>query len=116
VSIQDTASRLLRKYGETVSIRFETGGDIDPATGQTRSAADVVTIIGFGYPSNYEQGEIDGTHIETGDIRLVLERINQRPETSWRCTIDDKSYRIMDVQPIRKSGFDVLYIVQLRQL
>jgi hypothetical protein len=43
-----------------------------------------------------------------------LEKVSVRPEVNATATIDSKTYRIMDVQFIRRSGADIIYICQLR--
>lgn len=114
MSIAATAARLLAKFGEPVSFTATEGGTYDPATGG-KSGGTPLAIEGFGYPSNYNRGEMSGTAIEDGDIRLVCEKLSTRPAVGWNCLVDSINYRVMDVQPIRKTGADIIYIVQLRK-
>jgi hypothetical protein len=109
-----TASRLLAKYGEAVSIIFPVYGATDPITGAVIGTDTSTTINGKGYPAAYHKNDIDGTVIQAGDIRLILELIATRPDVGCLSTIDGTTYRIMDVQPIRLTGEDVIYICQLR--
>lgn len=114
MAIAITASRLLAKYGEEVSLSYATGGGVDPATGEVTTPATKVTVGGYGYPSRYEKSEVDGAVIRHDDVRLVLEKVAERPQSGWAATVDGKAYRVMDVRPIRRSASDVIYICQCR--
>ena len=109
-----TASRLLSRYGEPVSVSSPATGGYNPITGAPSDGEDGETYTGNGYPSRYNKSEINETVIQSGDVRLILELLDERPQVGWYATVDSKTYRIMDVNPIRKSGGDVLYICQLR--
>ena len=109
-----TASRLLTRYGETVTVATPASGGFNPITGAPEPSVPGSTYTGKGYPGRYQKSEINGTIIQSGDVRLVLELIEQRPQVGWSVTVDGVTYRIMDVNPIRKTGADVIYICQLR--
>lgn len=109
-----TASRLLTKYGEAVTLSYKTGGGVDPATGTVTTPQTTVTVGGFGYPSRYQKEEIDGAVIKADDVRLVLEKVAERPQSGWSALVDSKQYRVMDVRPVRRSATDVIYICQAR--
>ena len=114
MSIADTASKLLEEYGEPIQFSYESGATYDPSTGGNAGGSTVL-VGGFGYPASYRKGELSGTAIESGDIRLIAEKVAERPQVDWECIVDSKTYRVMDVQPIRKSGADIIYICQLRK-
>ncbi len=109
-----TAARLLLKYGQTVVLKFETGGTVDPATGIVTDAATVTTVTGSGAASRYKNAEVDGTVIRSGDQRLILEKVSTMPQTGWRAQVSGKEYKVMDVTPISPGNEDVIYICQLR--
>lgn len=114
MSIADTASKLLAKFGEPIQFSYTSGETYDTAIGGNTGGS-VVLVSGNGYPSNYRKGEQAGTAIESGDIRLVAEKVSERPQVDWNCLVDGKTYRVMGAQPIRKSGADIIYICQLRK-
>lgn len=114
MSIADTASRLLETFGEPIQFSYVAGDAYDPATGGNTGGS-TVTITGSGYPSGYRNREQAGQAVEAGDIRLVCEKITERPEVDWLCLVNGNTFRVMDVQPIRKSGADIIYICQLRK-
>jgi len=64
--------------------------------------------------SQYNSYEIDGTVIQQGDTKLTLSKLDTRPTVGDTVTMDGKTYRIMDVYPVRMSGADVVYVVQGR--
>lgn len=114
MSIAATASKLLKKFGEPVLFSYTVGGEYDPATGGSTGGTPA-EISGNGYPSRYGSGELGGGAIESGDTRLICEKLSARPDIGWGCLVDGQIYRVMDVQPVRKSGADIIYIVQLRK-
>ena len=114
MSIADTATSLLTKFGEAVALTYETDEVRSPATGQITTPATENEVPGFGYPSRYRNAEVDGTVIKRSDTRLILNKVDEAPEQGWRAQVQGKTFRIMDVQPITKSGADVIYICQLR--
>ena len=110
----ETAARLLASKGELVSIQFPNAPSSDPITGAPISTSAPTVIQANGYPAQYMQKDVDGTNIMAGDVRLILELIAQRPQVGCLATVDAKTYRVMDVNPIRLAGADVIYICQLR--
>ena len=114
MSIADTATTLLTKFGEAVTLTYETDEVRDPATGEVTTPATENNVSGFGYPSRFRNAEIDGTVVQRSDTRLVLNKVAVRPEQGWRAQVQGKTFRVMDVQPITRSGDDVIYICQLR--
>lgn len=115
MTLAATASRLLEQFGEPVTLAYETGGDIHPATGEVITPATSVEIAGNGYAGRYTSQDLGGGNIESGDIRLTLEKVSERPQKGWSCTVDGDTYRVMDVRKVRKSAEDVIYICQLRR-
>ena len=114
MSITDTATTLLTKFGEAVTLTYETNEVRNPATGEITTPATENEASGFGYPSRYQNAEVDGTVVQRSDTRLILNKVTQKPEQGWRAQVQGKTFRVMDVQPITKSGADVVYICQLR--
>ena len=114
MSIADTATKLLAEFGEAVSLTYETDEVRNPATGEIITPASENVVPGFGYPSRFQNAEIDGTVVQRSDTRLILNKVDEAPEQGWRAQVQGKTFRVMDVQPITKSGADVIYICQLR--
>lgn len=114
MSITQSASNVLTKLGEAITFTYETGEVRDPATGEVITPASTTEVTGFGYPGGYRSMDIDGEVIQRGDVRLTAEKVSTRPQVGWRCTVDSREYRVMDVRKVRFSGDDVVYICRLR--
>ena len=114
MSIADTGTKLLAEFGEAVSLTYETDEVRNPATGEITTPASENVVPGFGYPSRFQNAEIDGTVVQRSDTRLILNKVDEEPAQGWRAQVQGKTFRVMDVQPITKSGADVIYICQLR--
>ena len=110
----ESAAKLLAKNGEPVTISFPGTEGYDPITGAPVTPIPGQQITANGYPGKYISNDIDGTNIRANDIRLILELIATRPVKGCKATVDGLTYRVMDIQAIRKAGADVLYVCQLR--
>lgn len=109
-----TASRLLASKGQSVTFSREVSGTLDPVTGII-SGATTTTFSGNGAAFDYNNSEIDGTVIKSGDIRLLVEALSTEPEQGDKCTVNSIDYRVMDVSPTNPAGTVVMYEVQLRK-
>jgi len=114
MSIADTATMLLAKFGEAVALTYETDEVRNPATGEITTPATENEVQGVGYPSRFTNAEVDGTVVRRSDTRLILNKVSEEPLQGWRAQVQGKTFRVMDVQPITRSGLDVIYICQLR--
>jgi hypothetical protein len=108
------AAKLLNKFGEAVTVTFPGTAGFDPITGEPTTPSSGNSYTAKGYAGQYLSSDIDGTVIQQNDIRLIMQLILVRPEVGCTALVDGTTYRIMDVQAIRKSGVDVIYICQLR--
>jgi hypothetical protein len=106
---------MLAEFGEAVVVTFPGSPSFDPVTGAPVPGSGGAQYTAKGYPGQYGANEVDDSLIKSGDIRLILERIAQRPEASCTALIDGVTYRVMTVRPVRKAGQDVIYICQLRR-
>ena len=109
-----SALEMLQESGEQVVFSYATAPVFDNDTGDLISGGASVTQIAHGYPESYSNPEIDGSNIQRGDIRLICSAGALRPAVGWSCLLDSVNYRVMNCEPIRKSGVDVIYYVQLR--
>ena len=109
-----TALDMLQESGEQVVFGYAVDPVFDNDTGDLISGGTSGTQIAYGYPETYSNAEIDGSNIMRGDIRLICTVGALRPVVGWSCLLDSKTYRVMNCDPIRESGVDVIYYVQLR--
>ena len=110
----ESALEALMESGEPVVFSYKAGPVFDNDTGDLISGGTSVTQTTYGYPESYSNSEIDGTNIQRGDIKLICSAGELRPVVGWLCLLDSKNYRVMNCEPIRESGVDVIYYVQLR--
>ena len=110
----ESALEALMESGEQVVFSYSVDPIYDNDTGDLISGGSSVTQIAYGYPESYSNSEIDGTNIQRGDIKLICSAGALRPVVGWSCLLDSKNYRVMNCEPIRESGVDVIYYVQLR--
>lgn len=109
-----TAANLLAKYGEPVIVTFTDWAQYNPITGASSGSSTTSTVTAVGYPSKYHTKDMDGVVIQAGDIRLILELITPTPVIGCLVSVNGTTYRIMDVQNIRLSGENIIFICQVR--
>jgi hypothetical protein len=111
--LASTATRLLTQKGQSVTLRRQTAGAYDPATG---SAA--VTVTNFtGIQAavfGFKNMEIDGTMILKGD-KKVLMAVGVKPTKDDVVSIGGIDHAVLDVQEVSPAGVDVLYKLQCRR-
>ena len=112
----DIASAIesLQESGEQAIFSYAVDPVFDNDTGDLISGGTSGTQTAYGYPENYSNAEIDGSNIMRGDIKLICSAGALRPGIGWSCLLDSVNYRVMNCEPIRESGVDVIYYVQLR--
>lgn len=111
----ESALEMLKESGEQAYFIYQTDPVFDDDTGDLISPGASGSQIDYGYPESYSNAEIDGTNIQRGDIKLIFSAGALRPVVGWLCLLDSVSYRVMNCEPIRESGVDVIYYVQLRK-
>ena len=109
----ESALEALMESGEQVVFSYQADPVFDDDTGDLILGASG-TQTAYGYPESYSNAEIDGSNIQRGDIKLICSAGALRPVVGWSCLLDSKNYRVMNCEPIRESGVDVIYYVQLR--
>lgn len=110
---------LLRKYGEALTVYDAppavSDDEFDPVTGEPIASQLPEGVAAFGYLGRYTARDVDGTNIRKDDGRLVLQVLATRPTVGQYVIIDSITWRFMDVQTVRKSGVDQIYICQVRR-
>jgi len=72
--MQVIAGKMLKGKGQTLTISRQTSGTYDPATGQ--ASVTVTTQTGDGTIFDYDDKNIDGSLILSGDKQLFLSAVN----------------------------------------
>lgn len=109
-----TAKRLLTKFGQQVTLTEKASSGGPP--GVPTSPADARTVEGMAVILDYRNTEIDGTVIQSGDAKLILEPDAGTPDNGMTSTINGKAWRVHDWAPLAPAGDVVLYKIQLRRV
>lgn len=110
-----TASRLLAKFGATVTVTRTTPGAYDPATG-TDAAGSAQTWTPAGVRLEYSQREIDGTNIKAGDQRVYMSAVaGLDPQPGDTVTLGGEAWRVVTSRTLAPAGIAVLLDVQVRR-
>lgn len=108
-----TALKLLTKFGAPVTLFRETGGAINPVTGEETPGVDAsVTTTGLLKP--FPDRMIDGVRILVGDRELVLSS-EQEPQPSDQPVIGGENWKIQGIKTISPAGTPVVYFVHVRK-
>ena len=111
--IQATATRLITDKGQNLTFGRETSSGFDPILGVNTTTSS--TYTGYGVSTQYNKKEIDGTIIQIGDIKLILQKTTTDPLRGDTVTVDSIVYRVMDIEPVSPAGTVVIRKLQLRK-
>lgn len=107
-----TAKRLLAKFGQSMTFKAPDRYDGPPSAGVTIPGR---SIAGTGVILDYKNSEIDGTVIQTGDAKVIIEATSEPPENGMRADINGKRWRVEDWSPLAPAGKVVMYTLQVRR-
>lgn len=112
-----TALRLLQKFGQAVTLRKQTAGAYDPATGAaTVTTSDYsATGVFLDYKLQNSGQALENSMVQVGDKKLLLS-----PDVTSAPDVDDLiigqgTWRIVNIKAVNPSGTPVLYELQLRK-
>lgn len=111
-SLAGTASKLLASYGQQLTFTRTTLGDYSPATSTATTSS--LTYKGYGAVLGYKTAEIDGTAILSSDLKIMLEKTKQVPQTNDRVAVGGASYVLVGVKSTSPAGVPVVYECQAR--
>lgn len=110
--LQQTASRLIAKFGQAGAIRRTTasGPAYDPETVITDHACQLAVL-------QYTDDKIDGTLIMRGDklVYLSTAGLSIEPSTADTVVIGGEKHAIVNVKPLSPAGLVVFWEIQARQ-
>lgn len=112
-NLRAVASRLLTTYGQNLTFTRKTSTGYNAATGVNTLTTSQFSAHGAAF--EYNAAEIDGTNIQRGDLRLLLEWATTAPILGDTVTIDGLVYRVMNIQPTNPGGVVVMNELQLRR-
>lgn len=109
-SLASTATRLLTKYGQTIT--FRTKQSYDPVTGVASGSSPDITTVGLF--QRIPNTVIDGTRIKTGDKLLVIDG-SYAPTIDQAVVIGSGEWSIEEIEEVNPAGTDLVYFVRIRK-
>lgn len=110
-----TATRLLQRFGRSVTLTRRTPGSYDPTTGGP-GAGTTAAHAGTAALFDYQQKDIDGTHIRVGDQRAyIAPDLAVTPQTGDTLTVGSDVWSIIASRPLAPAGTVVLHEAQVRR-
>jgi hypothetical protein len=118
--LQNTAQKLLKGKGQSITLTKVTAGTYNPATG-AMTGTTTSTQTAYGAIFDYGAKQIDGTLIKAGDKQLLLSAFKTdgtaltAPVLGDTVTISSIVYTLVEpLKTISPAGTVVLYDVNLR--
>lgn len=112
---ENLAKKSLKQYGVEITFTQTSEASIDLTLGQ-RVGASVLTFTGFGVKSTYSKSEIDGSLIQAGDVKLLLETMDEIPKVGDEAAVNGSgSFRVMSIDLISPAEETIVYELQLRK-
>lgn len=116
IRLQQTADRLIKKYGAQQTVRHEQQGPYDPGQGQSAVTEITYQIAMVTYP--YEQRFINETTIRSTDLwgYFTAKGITTVPQQGDKLDhTDGNTYSFLVVKPLNPGGVVLEYECQLRK-
>lgn len=106
-----TATRLLSKYGAKYQVYRK--GRVSIVNGK-EVVTEGVTFTAIGIKTNYNPIEIDGTVIQSGDIKMLFSADTELAINDL-VTIDGEKWLIKQPNPVKPADILICYKAQLRK-
>lgn len=104
---------LISEYGKSVDIIAVTEGDYDPASGVVSGDSETTQTVSA-VKMSYNNREIDGTRIQTGDVKYIVAASGTNAINSGDTLTDDIDYTIVSVKSYEVQGEMAAYVLQCR--
>lgn len=109
------ADSLLSELGQDMSlVRPGTGQSYDPVLGRASASADS-SFSAKGVMLAYESSEIDGSNVQSGDRKVILQAVEQ-PKAADRLRVGlESSWTIVSWKEVAPAGLALIYELQVRR-
>lgn len=111
VPLQQSASRLIQKFGQQLTFTRTTKGAYNPATGTTSDSSS--TFSKYACIFDYSNTDTAGLTIEAGDRRLLAEFYDY--EVGDTVSIGNEVYRVISVSANQPASTGLTVNLQVRQ-
>lgn len=103
----NTATKLITKFGRSHTFTRITKGAYDPVTGT--SAKTESTFTAYAVKEQFSAYERNNTSIGITDIKFMAEAVSEGFEVGDRVTIEGEEYKVSFVDPIKPASVVVAY-------
>lgn len=111
--LQQTASKLLAKFGKPVTVSVLTGNGYDPVLlTNTETFEDV---IGNAVTVPISAKEMQDSLILAGDIKLIIENITPAPTVGSTIVNNGIKYRAEMIEPLNPADTSLIYTCIMRK-
>lgn len=112
-NLQATATKLLTSYGKACTLRKQTSGAYNPATGSstiTTTDSEVVGVL-----LNYSKSQMNqpDSLIQVNDRKAIIQG-SVTPDVSDLFIFDGVTYRIISIKFVNPGGVNVISELQVR--
>ena len=115
MALEDTAVRLIARFGRDASIKIKATAPDDPTAPWDGAASDGVPTIVKAVFLDFDANQIDGTTIQGGDQKvLVAAKGNPAIDTADTITDDGKEWRIVSAMLLKPGVTEYLWTLQVR--
>ncbi|UQC70944.1 hypothetical protein C0560_09115 [Lelliottia sp. AC1] len=108
--MRETATRMIKQNGVAYNVTRK--GKVTVIAGVEHRSEDI-HFTATGVKTEYQPGEIDGTAIESGDVRMVF-TAEEEILTGDLIDIDGKQHRVVKPNPAKPGSLVLCYKSQLR--
>lgn len=109
---QNTARRMLKKYGISYQIKRDGKHWVDEETGKEHHAPETLFSV-IGVKTQYKPHEIDGTLILSTDIKMIFSPEGEIQKGD-KVLVDGVWLRVQETNPIKPANLVICYQSQLR--
>lgn len=112
-SLATTALTLITNAGKAVTFTLAGSSGGTDYKGDPLPDTPNTTYSGQGVFLNYKTGEVDGTTISTGDMKVIYS--GERPAINSTVDYDGETWRVIKPKPLTPADINLLYTVQIRR-
>lgn len=114
-TFRELAHDMIAEFGKIVTFTKTTPGTYDPVSGTTTGSTTTNTSIKVTPPSAFDIKEVNGTSIQTGDVKVSTAAVDHVPDINQSVTFDGNTYNIISVSPVYSGDLVAKYDCQLRK-
>lgn len=112
----NTADPLIKEFGKPMTLVLKSGGTYSGATGKITVAESETEYPCTGVQVSFKKSEMGSGDVKMGDVKVLLSAtgLDVVPDSSYRLKIGDEVYTVVNCDPLRPGGVDVIYEMHVR--